>query len=82
MKSYGIDKIEINNSKIDSHIENLSRMGYSREENIFQSHDCENFIRMIYDVYAKQENDFGKDIGYLILGLSIITWSLFIHFTN
>uniref|UniRef100_UPI0040480FD5 hypothetical protein n=1 Tax=Roseivirga sp. TaxID=1964215 RepID=UPI0040480FD5 len=27
-------------------------------------------------------HSFGKDIGYLILGLSIITWSLFIHFTN
>uniref|UniRef100_UPI004048B586 phytanoyl-CoA dioxygenase family protein n=1 Tax=Roseivirga sp. TaxID=1964215 RepID=UPI004048B586 len=71
MKSYGIDKIEINNSKIDSHIENLSRMGYSREENIFQSHDCENFIRMIYDVYAKQENDFGRENLKLINELNM-----------
>lgn len=61
MKSYGIDKIEKVNSRIEFHIENLTRMGYSKEENVFSSNDCDDFSKLIHDVYARQENDFGKE---------------------
>lgn len=61
MKSYGVTNQVTHNSKIDYHLENLKIRGYSIQPSLLSHSQCDEYTRHLNEVYAVQENEFGKE---------------------
>ena len=61
MKQYGISSFTELKSKLDFHLENIKRKGFTVLENILNVEQCNFFNNKVEKVYAEQESSFGRE---------------------
>lgn len=61
MKSYGINNQQESSNSIDLHLENINLKGFSIEKSLISNDKCDIYIKLLEEIYTKQENEFSKE---------------------